>query len=138
MLVMPTASIKAHIGRNHYQTILNNGRQEICADEPSDLGGTDLGFAPDELLCAALASCTAITLRMYADRKEWPLEAVRLDISLERDKGSNTTKLTRAIELEGDLNAEQRERLLGIANACPVHKTLTNPMLVESFLVEGG
>lgn len=135
---MPTTSIKAHIGRNHYQTILSNSRQELSADEPMDIGGTDLGFAPDELLCAALASCTAITLRMYADRKEWPLEAVRLEISLERDKASNTTKLTRAIELEGDLNEEQRERLLGIANACPVHKTLTNPVVVDSFLVEGG
>jgi putative redox protein len=116
----------------HYATKLSNQRQEIIADEPVELGGTDLGFAPNELLCSALAACTSITLRMYADRKSWPLESVRVDVELERDAQQNKTLIKRTVHLNGPLDEEQRARLLAIANQCPVHKILTNPIEIAT------
>lgn len=124
--------IKAHISTAHYQTILSNGRHQIVADEPPELGGTDVGFSPNELLCSALAACTCITLRMYADRKAWPLTDVTAHITLERNKETNTTQINRQICLIGDLTDEQKTRLLTIANQCPIHKILTNPIVIET------
>ncbi|TRW48937.1 OsmC family protein [Aliidiomarina halalkaliphila] len=98
------------------------------ADEPEQLGGADEGPAPMEMVLAGLGACTSMTLRMYAKRKEWPLE--RVVVELEHTKGEHGAEyLSRVITLEGDLSEEQRVRLLEIANKCPVHKTLTNPNL---------
>ena len=124
--------IKAHISTAHYQTIVSNGRHDIIADEPPELGGTDVGFSPNELLCSALAACTCITLRMYADRKAWPLTDVTALITLERNKETNITQINRQISLIGDLTEEQKMRLLTIANQCPIHKILTNPIVIET------
>lgn len=123
-----STNIKAAIQKNHYKTTLSNGRNELIADEPTDIGGTDLGFSPSELLCSALAACTCATLRMYADRKGWALEDVQVSIDYERDNEQNTTLLKRHITLIGDLSADEKTRLLGIANKCPIHKVLTNPI----------
>lgn len=125
---MTTASIASA----HYRVQLQNGRHEFAADEPMDNGGTDTGPAPDELLEASLASCTAITLRMYADRKEWKLTTIEVTVSLERK--DNKTIFTRSIQLEGDLDETQRERLLQIAKACPVSKTLLGEIAINSHL----
>ena len=84
-------SIKASINKNHYKTTLTNGRNELIADEPTGVGGTDLGFSPSELLCSALAACTCATLRMYADRKGWALEDVQVSIDFERNNEQNTS-----------------------------------------------
>ena len=124
--------IKAHISTARYQTILSNGRHEIVADEPPELGGTDVGFSPNELLCSALAACTCITLSMYADRKAWPLTDVTAHITLERNKETNTTQINRQISLIGDLTDEQKTRLLTIANQCTIHKILTNLIVIET------
>ncbi|TAE67457.1 MAG: OsmC family peroxiredoxin [Bacteroidetes bacterium] len=126
------ASIDAHIEKNHYKTSLNNGRKIIFADEPIEMNGTDEGFAPDELLCSALASCTAITLRMYADRKEWKLDEVKINVKIDVDKQNSLTTFYRNIELIGDLDAEQKQRLIQIANQCPVHKILSNTISIET------
>jgi putative redox protein len=126
-------NVTAHINKSHYQTNLSNSRQTIIADEPATENGTDLGFSPNELLCSALASCTAITLRMYADRKQWDLQEAKVQVSFERD-AQNVTHFKREVTLVGELSAEQRERLLGIANACPIHKVLTNPIEVATSL----
>jgi putative redox protein len=123
----------AKIGKDAYRTELTVGRHTIIADEPQDLGGSDLGPAPGELLVIALASCTAITLRMYANRKEWPLDNVHVEVDFE--KVENKTIFKREILLAGDLTEEHRARLLQIANACPVHKTLNNPIEVQTSLV---
>lgn len=116
-----------------YATQLVVGRHHGVADEPVELGGADTGPAPDELLLQALGSCTAITLRMYAERKQWPLEGVevRLDYA---ERGKEKTVITRSVHLRGPLDASQRERLLQVAGACPVHKILTGAVEIPTSL----
>lgn len=104
----------------------------VIADEPIDLGGQDLGFSPNELLISALAACTSATLRMYADRKGWDLQEVKLEIDLERDEPFTKTVINRKVQLLGNLDEKQRERLIAIAKACPVHKILTNPIEINT------
>jgi len=106
----------------------------IIADEPIEVGGKDLGFSPKELLISALAACTSATLRMYADRKEWDLKEVNVDIEQERDETANKTIIKRKLHLTGNLDETQRARLISVANSCPVHKILTNPIEIETFL----
>ena len=121
------------------------GGHELVADEPASLGGTDAGPTPYEYLLAGLGGCTAITLRLYADRKGWPLESVAVRLSQDRihatdceecetDEG-RIDRIEREIELVGPLEEEQRCRLLEIADMCPVHRTLKAEVLVENSLV---
>jgi putative redox protein len=124
--------ITSQIGTVPYLVTHRGGNNVWHADEPQAEGGGDTGPAPFELLLSALGSCTAITLRMYAQRKGWPLEDVDVKLSLE--KTTTGTAIDRQIVLHGALSAEQRERLLQIANACPVHKTLTQPIAITSGL----
>jgi putative redox protein len=98
----------------------------IIADEPFELGGENLGLSPEELLAAALAACTSITLRMYANRKEWQLNEVKIEVEVKRDTIKNGTTFWRKLMLTGNLDETQKERLVQIANACPVHKILSN------------
>ncbi len=125
-----------HIGRDLYRTLLSNGRHEVIADEPPEFGGTDLGFSPSELLLSSLGACTGITLRMYADRKGWPLEEIKISLSFDYDKAAGKSIIGRNIELTGELDEEQRNRLLQIANACPIHKTLQNPIEINTQLTK--
>lgn len=127
-------NIKASINKNHYKTTLTNGRNQLIADEPIESGGTDLGFSPSELLCSALAACTCATLRMYADHKGWALEDVQVSIDFERDNDQNVSHFKRHVTLIGDLSADQKTRLLGIANKCPIHKVLSNPIEILTDL----
>ncbi len=115
-------------------TAVSGGGNTLTADEPVDTGGENLGFSPDELLCAALGACTSATLRMYADRKGWPLEGAEVTISFERQLQVTSTLLKREIILRGDLTEQQRERLMDVANKCPMHKTLTHPIHIETIL----
>lgn len=107
----------------------------LIADEPLDLGGKDQGFSPKELLIAALAACTSATLRMYADRKQWDLQEVKIDLDLDRNDSENKTYINRKIRLIGNLDEEQRARLLDIANKCPIHKILSNPIGIHTELL---
>ena len=127
--------IKAVIHHDHYTTQLYSSTNELIADEPISVGGKDKGFSPDELLSSSLAACTSITLRMYADRKQWPLEKIEVNITLERDTAKNITKILREIQLFGNLDDRQKKRLLEIANQCPTHKTLTNPIHIITGLL---
>jgi len=106
----------------------------VIADEPTDKGGKDLGFNPKELLVSALAACTSATVKMYAERKEWDLKEVKIEISLEENPEDKTTLFKRNIELVGDLDEAQRTRLLRVAEACPVHKILTGEIEIETEL----
>lgn len=128
------AKVSGHIAKDRFKTILSNGKHELIGDEPKTNGGTDLGFSPSEFLCSALATCTCVTLRMYADRKEWKLTDVKAHITFTRNAEKNISNIKREIELIGDLSAEQRERLLSIANQCFIHKTLSNPIAIETQL----
>ncbi|MFN0242018.1 MAG: OsmC family protein [Planctomycetota bacterium] len=108
------------------------GEHTLLADEPLSSGGTDRGPAPHALLLAALGACTSMTVSMYARRKQWPLEDVR--VALRHWKDDAGEHIERTIELEGALDLEQRARLLEIANKCPVHRTLTGPIDMRTQL----
>lgn len=103
----------------------------LIADEPKDVGGENLGMMPTELLIAALAGCTSATLRMYADRKDWPLDGVNTEIELIENKFSDA-KIIRTIELIGDLDEKQQDRLVQIANKCPVHKMISSELSIDT------
>jgi len=106
----------------------------VIADEPIDSGGKDAGFSPKELLASALAACTSATLRMYADRKAWDLQEISMDIELEFIPEENKTVIHRKLRFTGNLDDAQKTRLLAIANACPVHKILSNPIEINTSL----
>lgn len=133
---MPAAQASAHIGTETYRTQVHLASHTIQADEPADLGGTDTGPTPYELLLASLGACTAITLRMYADRKNLPLEAVEVNLALDVEKtdGGQKTRITREIKLLGGLDAAARQRMLEIANNCPVHRLLVGEIEINSKL----
>ena len=126
------------------RTEVEAGEHELVADEPTSLGGTNAGPNPYDYLLAALGGCTAMTLRMYADRKGWPLESVTVRLSQDsihaRDceecetREGRINRIEREIELEGPLDEAQRRRLLEIADMCPVHRTLTSEVLVQNTL----
>lgn len=124
----------AEIGKEHYLTQLTNTRgHELVADEPPDVGGTDKGPRPGDFIRMGLAACTAITLRMYADRKNWPVEKIKVKVSNAPFDGQKTVFHTE-VEITGSVDEEQRARLLQIAKLCPVHKMLTNPIETETVL----
>ena len=121
------------MGKELYKAeILSPTGNQVIADEPLDKGGKDLGLSPKELLIAALAACTSATVRMYADRKQWDLQEVKVNIEMERDEEQNKTFITRKVEFIGNLGTEQRDRLFQIANKCPVHKILSNPIAIST------
>lgn len=112
------------------------GRHRLRGDEPAAQGGTDTGPAPYDFLLAALGSCTSMTLSLYARRKQWPLRSVRVTLRHAKvpREGGNVDRIEREIALEGALDGEQRARLLEIANKCPVHRTLSSQVEIDSRL----
>ena len=127
--------IISHLRNTLYQVeIQSESGNQIVADEPIELGGGNLGFSPDELVRAALAACTSATLRMYADRKGWDLQDVNLELDFIWDKELSKTTIHRNIRLSGNLDEAQKERLLNIANMCPIHKVYSNPIEIISSL----
>ena len=130
------AKISASIGKELYKVdIVSGSGNALIADEPIAAGGKNLGFSPKELLGAALAACTSATLRMYADHKVWNLTEVKVDIELNRVEAENITTINRNIELLGNLSEEQRVRLLAVANNCPLHKILSNPIKINTVII---
>ncbi len=136
--------IVAHIGQDHYLTeILANGHA-LLSDEPRAVGGTNAGPTPYDLLVAGLGACTAMTLRMYADHKQWPLETVTVrllhrkvhveDCDCETDATGKIDLIERELDVTGALDDAQRQRLAEIADRCPVHRTLEGEIVVKTSL----
>ncbi|MHA6727107.1 OsmC family protein [Chryseobacterium sp. A301] len=129
------AKIESSIKNQPYKVEIKTPTgNSIVADEPIDKGGKDLGFSPKELLISALAACTSATVTMYAERKQWDLQEVKLEIELEENTAEKKTILKRNIELLGNLGEDQRTRLLRVAEACPIHKILTGSIEIETQL----
>ena len=135
--------VTARIGASGYHTDVSARTHTVVVDEPVPLGGTDKGPTPYEYLLAALGSCTAMTLRMYADRKKWPLEGVTVQLrsgrAHQRDCENCATEkvsigtIERRVELSGTLTDEQRSRLLEIADRCPVKQTLESGIRIQTI-----
>ena len=128
------AKVKAVIGKDHYQTKLEAGANSLVADEAIANGGGHKGFSPFELLASSLAACTSITLRMYVDRKQWKVTNIEVTVTIEKDEIHEATHFERAITFEGDLTDEHREKLLDIANHCPVHKALSKSIYINTLI----
>jgi putative redox protein len=140
----PTIVTVEEAGPGQFAEIVRAGRHVLSADEPFSAGGTDSGPNPYEYLLGALGTCTTMTLRMYIKRKNWPVG--RIVVRLEHDhiyaqdcadceqKDAKLNQIKRVIRFEGDLDDERRQRLLEIANKCPVHQTLTSKIEIATSL----
>jgi putative redox protein len=131
-------AVAVETGAGPYQLAITAAGHTLIADEPVALGGLGSGPNPFDLLASALAACTTMTLRMYATRKAIPVTAIRTAVSHTRQADQTPPDLfTRRIFVEGDLTPDQRDRLLDIANRCPVHQTLTVGARVASGIEAG-
>jgi putative redox protein len=137
-------TVTVHGSAAGFAQAITAGRHAVTADEPTSVGGTDTGPNSYDLLLAALGSCTSMTVAMYARRKRWPLEAVTVrlrhakvhavDCEAAKTREGRLDHIEREVELTGVLSDDQRARLLDIANRCPVYRTLTSEIHVESRL----
>lgn len=130
-------SVSASIAGAPYRTEIAIRDHALVGDEPVDEGGANAGPKAHELLCAALASCTAITLRMYADRKQWDLGAIHVDVQLDRSVTNGTVNAAFRMQVRTGrpITDEQHQRLLLVAGKCPVHKTLQSPIAITTEVV---
>lgn len=126
--------IKAIIHKEPYATHISSDTNSLIADEPIDLGGKNTGMTPIELLASSLAACTCITLRMYANRKQWNVESIETHITISNQEASNSTLFERTITFTGTIDNLQRERLLDIANHCPIHKILSHTITIQTSI----
>ena len=126
------------IGETSYTTTISYEDLNILADEPIEVGGQNKGLAPTQLLLSSVGTCKAITMRMYANRKEWKVDKIDIKVSSEvqRSEQQQTTYIKCNIFIEGDLDEEQKRRLYAIGEKCPVHKMLMNPIVIESNLID--
>jgi putative redox protein len=128
---MPKAT--ATLGPVDYGITAEVRNHKVIIDEGIENGGRDTGPAPREYVCVALASCTTATVKMYANRKQWKIDSLVVEVELETAAdGKNVFK--RKLHIKGALDATQLERLVQIANVCPVHKILSQANMVETVL----
>ena len=128
--------ITATIGKDKYITKINtNTKHELIADEPEEQGGLNKGPKPGEYLATALGACTCITMRMYADRKEWDVSSIIVTVIYERDSETRSSSFTKEVKIEGNIDEEQTKRILQIGDRCPIHFTLSNPITIETKLI---
>ena len=123
----PPADVEAvETGRGKFQLQINTGKHQLFADEPDSFGGLDSGPSPFQLLGSALAACMTMTVRLYADRKGWPVKRIRTAVGHTREPDQEPRdRFDVRLAFEGELDAEQRERMVEIAGKCPVHRALT-------------
>jgi putative redox protein len=128
-----TKWVSATIFRDTYKTEVITDSHALIADEPLANGGKDLGPSPGDFLRTSLATCTAITLRMYANRKNLPIEKIEVKVHTEQVDGK--TIFHSSLLIDGTIDEQQRKRLIQIANACPVHKMLTRPIEIQTVML---
>lgn len=143
----PGEVIVAETGTGKYEQTISAGRHRLRADEPVAAGGSDNGPSPYDLLLAGLGACTSMTIRMYATQKQWPLAGISVKLTHAKvhaedcadcdAKVGKIDRIEREITIEGDLDEAQREKLLEIANKCPVHRTLHSEVRIQTRLVDG-
>ena len=126
-------AVVSRFGSGHYQQALDVGADHFVSDISVEKGGNATGPSPHEYLGAALAACTGMTLKMYANRKAWNLQDAIVTVDIERV--NDIEKFKRSIKLVGPIDTEQRERLLEIAEKCPVHKALAGKIEIETQLL---
>jgi putative redox protein len=132
MDIKEITTVSSQFRGNNYVTSIKSDDHEIITDEPLADGGQDAGFDPFELVLAALATCTTATMKMYADRKQWKLDKIDIQLSMQEEDGIQHIRTT--IQVSGELTEEQKIRLLVIAEKCPVHKILTKPNRISTAL----
>lgn len=135
----PASLIVSENGLGRYQQTVASGRHTLIADEPVAAGGADAGPAPFDFLLAALGACTSMTLRMYAERKGLALTRVSVALThqqIDVEGQGRVDRIERIITLDGELNPEQRQRLLEIANKCPVYRTLQSDIQIDSRIAQ--
>ncbi|NCV93626.1 MAG: OsmC family peroxiredoxin [Burkholderiaceae bacterium] len=126
-------AVVSRFGSGHFQQALEVGNDHFVSDIDEAKGGNSSGPSPHEYLGAALAACTGMTLKMYAQRKSWDLQDAIVTVDIERV--NDIEKFKRSIKLVGAIDTEQSERLLEIANKCPVHKALTGTIEINTELL---
>jgi len=126
-------AVVSRFGSGHFQQALEVGNDHFVSDIDAAKGGNSSGPSPHEYLGAALAACTGMTLKMYAQRKSWDLQDAIVTVDIERV--NDIEKFKRSIKLVGAVDAEQSQRLLEIANKCPVHKALTGTIEINTELL---
>jgi putative redox protein len=141
-------AVTTTLGPSGYRVEIEASGHSLVSDEPLEVGGTNTGATPYDLVLAALGSCTAMTLRMYADRKQWPLESVVVRLHHARshaadeeqceDRPVRLDHIERTLELSGSLTDDQRARLAEIAERCPVHRTLDAGVRITTRLSASG
>jgi len=129
--------VRLSLSGHPYQVSIDARDHRWLADEPEEAGGDDTGPQPGELLLSSLGACTAITVKMYANRKKWPLEDISIEVRFNSAVKPDplTTVIDMEIQLRGDLTEEQQARLIQIAQSCPVHKVLSNPIIMNTKAV---
>lgn len=134
--------VKVRLFGDGYTSEIKTPFHHLLADEPKDVGGANLGPTPYDLLMASLGTCTVMTLKMYAERKEWDLKEIVVYMDHDKvhkedsedfdKKGSKVSRFTRSLEIKGDLDEEMKKKLLEIADKCPVHRTLHEDIIIET------
>lgn len=132
---MIEVNVSAAIHQEPYETKVQARQHSITTDEPLVLGGKDKGMNPFELLAASLATCTAATLKMYIDRKQWQVGSIHVDVKISYNKAEAFTNFDRKISFsEAHLTEEALESLYGIANRCPVHRLLEGQVGITTII----
>ena len=127
-------TVTVKLGATNYKTTIRIGEHEVVSDEPEELGGGNEGATATHLLLSSLDACTAVTLRMYAERKEWNLGEISINLNIEQENknGKMFSEISRGITFGEDLSPDQLERLMIIADKCPIHKTLMGEISIET------
>jgi putative redox protein len=129
--------VQASIWRETYKTQINIREHQLIGDETMENGGKDLGPTPSEFVLAGFATCTASTLRMYADRKGWPVEQIFVELTLIKEKTNEglVSNISRSIRIEGNIDDEQKQRMIEIAEKCPVHRMLISAIHIKTQII---